>query len=210
MTSENIEAPEPRVVPERVCRLLAGLAAGFYGSLAALVWYAVHSRISGELWWTKFNVAAGLFYGGSVYSMGAGKATMAGAALLVLIYGLAGAVFGVIAPPRAPVLAALAALAYSMLTALAANRWLWQVLDPFAPAYFPPPVVVAGHLLYSLVLGRFPFFYRSLAAELRPPPKATETPAAPQAPPAPEPPAEPREDNPRGQAEPIPPQPNDP
>jgi len=210
MTSENTEAAEPRILPGRVCRLLAGLEAGFFGSLMAMVWYAIHSRMSGELWWTKFNVAAGLFYGGSVYVMGLGKATLAGVALLVLMYCIAGVLFGAIAPVRAPVLAVLAALAYSTLTALAANRWLWPALDPFAPAYFPPPVVLAGHLLYSLVLGRFPFFYRSLVEELGQPPKPPDPPAGPESPAAPEPSAEPPEDNPPGQTEPVPPQPEGP
>ncbi len=148
----------------RGCRFLAGLDVGFAGSVAVLVWLVIHSRLAGEWWWAKFNVAGGLFYGSGVYSMGPGRATLAGGALLILLYTLAGVIFGQIAPSSGHLRNALLAMLFAVAGTFAADRWLWPRLDPFAPAFFPFPVVLAGHLLFALALTRFPSRFRSLAA----------------------------------------------
>ena len=183
MDPERAKASKLSPVPsEWLCRWLAGSQAGFLGSLAALLWYCLHSAMSGELWWTKLNVAAGLFYGHQVYSMGFGRATLAGASLLIVLYGLAGALFGLAAPARAAFSNVLAAAAYSTVLALAANRWLWSALDSFAPSFFPPLAVFIAHLLYALVLSLFPRFLSSLQQqEIQPPARSLETPGGEQA-----------------------------
>lgn len=162
MSLDPFEPAGTPVLSERWRRALAGCQAGFLGGLLTVAWYCVHSRMAGEYWWTKLNVAAGLFHGTSVYTMGPGRATWAGAALLLVAYGALGVLFGFIAPTGGAARAALLAIVYSTLLGIAADKWFWRIFDPFAPAYFPFAVVLAGHLLYSLVLGAFPIFFRAL------------------------------------------------
>jgi hypothetical protein len=155
-------APETGFSP-RGCRFLAGLDVGFAGGLAVLLWLVIHSRLAGEWWWSKLNVAGGLFYGADVYSMGPGRATLAGGALLILVYAIAGQVFAQIAPVSGHARNALLALFFASFFNFAANRWVLPRLDPFAPAFFPFQVMLAGNLLFALALTRFPGRFRSLA-----------------------------------------------
>jgi hypothetical protein len=163
MLPSRDESAQPFGLSVRTCRLLAGLEVGFAGGLAVLAWLCVHSVMSGELWWAKLNVASGLFYGAGVYSMGLGRATLAGASLLILLYTFAAVIFAQIVPVTGYARNALFALAFSAAMNLAGERWVWPRLDPFAPAYFPFQVMLAGHLLFALALGRFTGRFSSLA-----------------------------------------------
>jgi hypothetical protein len=142
---------------------MAGFDAGFAGGVAVIAWFVIHSRMSGELWWSKLNVAGGLFYGGNVYSMGLGRATLAGASLLLIVYALAAAVFAQLAPVKGYARNALFALLYSAVVQVAFDRFFWPRLEAFAPSFFAFQVTLAGHLLYALSLTRFPGRFRSLA-----------------------------------------------
>lgn len=157
------ESAQPRGLSVRACRLLAGLDVGFAGGLAVIAWLCLHSLMSGELWWAKLNVSAGPFFGSAVYSMGFGRATLAGASLLLLLYATVSALFAQLVPLLGYARNSLLALAYAALLNLAADRWLWPRLDPFATAYFPFQAMLAGHLLFALALGRFTSRFCSLA-----------------------------------------------
>lgn len=164
MTSPQ-DGPVPvKGVSMRLCRLMAGLDVGVAGGMAVLLWFAIHSRMSGEFWWSKLNVAGALFYGANVYSMGLGKATLAGTSLLLVVYAGASAAFSQFAPATGYARNALLAVLYATALHLAANRFFWPRLDPFAPSFFAVPVTLAGNLLYALSLTRFPGRFRALAA----------------------------------------------
>lgn len=163
MSTPQEGSPGAEGISVRICRLLAGLDIGFAGGVAVIVWFVIHSRMSGELWWSKLNVAGGLFYGGKVYSMGLGRATLAGASLLLVIYALAAAVFAQLAPVKGYARNALLALLYSAGVQMAFDRFLWPRMESFAPSFFAFQVTLAGHLLYALSLTRFPGRFRALA-----------------------------------------------
>ncbi|HEY3441336.1 MAG TPA: hypothetical protein VGK29_11310 [Paludibaculum sp.] len=146
-------------------RLLAGLDTGVVAGLPALAWLLFHSWLRGEQWWAKLNVAGALFFGESVYSMGLSRASLAGGALLVVGYGLLGAVFGLIARPRGIarnlILGFLLAIAWQ----LACQKYLLRLVNPFAPAYFPPLSTLPAQLMFGLGLARFSGRFQSLAAD---------------------------------------------
>lgn len=163
ISSPHEGSPGAQGLSVRICRLMAGLDAGFAGGIAVIAWFVIHSRMSGELWWSKLNVAGGLFYGGNVYSMGLGRATLAGASLLLIVYALAAAIFAQFAPVKGYARNTLFALLYSAAVQLTFDRFFWPRLETFAPSFFAFQVTLAGHLLYALSLTRFPGRFRALA-----------------------------------------------
>lgn len=148
-----------------LCRLWAGLDCGVWAAVLFNAWLALHSIARGEFWWSKFNVAASVFFGDAVFRMGLGRATLAGLALLLIVYACLGMLFGLAASTRGflrnLILAVLFALAWHLL----AHRFFWRALSPFGPSYFPPYAVLVGHLFYALLLTRFARRFRALARE---------------------------------------------
>jgi len=143
-------------------RLLAGVDSGAGAALAAVAWFAVHSRLTGEPWWAKYNVAAATFYGVNVFTMGRGRATAAGAALLFAAYTLLGVAFAFLAAGRGPVRSFLRACLWMACWHVAAGRYVWPWLDPSAPHYFPWHATVPAHLAGAILLARFPARLRRL------------------------------------------------
>ena len=137
-------------------RLLAGVDSGAGAALAAVAWFAVHSRLTGEPWWAKYNLAAATFYGVDVFTMGRGRATAAGAALLFAAYTLLGVAFAFLAAGRGPVRSFLRACLWMACWHVAAGRYVWPWLDPSAPHYFPWHATVPAHLAGAILLARFP------------------------------------------------------
>ena len=110
---------------------------GVGGGVLILAWFTLRSVARKEYWWSRFNVAGGLFYGPDVYSSGLSRCTLSGAALLLLFYCLAGVVFGALAQraSRLPILLR-AALFVALLHAFA-FYCLWPAMGAFAASWFP-------------------------------------------------------------------------
>ena len=161
--------PSPGLWSSQRCRWLAGLDAGVCGALWVLFWLALHGRLSGSLWWSKFNVAASPFFGDRVFSAGLGRVTLAGAALLFVVYSILGAVLGRLtpAPPRWP-RSLFVGLTGALLFHLLAQRWGWSLLNPFAPTWFTPQATLPAHLLFGLAMVRLGRRYLALMTAFGP------------------------------------------
>jgi hypothetical protein len=196
-----------------VCRAAAGLDAGLLGAIALLAWLAAGSHLGGNLWFSRFNLAAAPFFGDLVFASGPGWHTVVGAAHLLLIYSLLGAAYGLLPASREGWLNLMTALGYAGLIHLCADAWLWKRLHPFAHPYFAPLAVAPGHLIYGLFLWRFPARLRRLTLLLGGPDAIAEI-APPRIPPEtvqPDPPAslpaEPIDPTPDGAGPPFGPRP---
>ena len=145
------------------CRWLAGLDAGVGGAVLALAWLAFYSRLTGDLWWSRFNVAAAPLFGNRVFSSGLGFATLTGASLLLIGFSLFGAVLGRLtpAPPRWYRSLGVSLLG-TLVVYLVAQRWLWPAIHPFARSYFTPPVTLPAHILFGLSMVRLGRRYLAL------------------------------------------------
>jgi len=144
-----------RGLPPAACRWLAGVDRGLMAAALALSWFALHGWLRGEFWWSKFNVAGALFYGPAVYSMGCGRATVAGMALLIVLYTLFGVTFTLVARRRGVggnlIRGVVWALGWHVLTQFG----LWRLFDPFGPAYFVVTATLPAHLLAGLSLAMY-------------------------------------------------------
>lgn len=147
-------------------RALAALSTGLGGATGVMAWFGVHSWLRGEYWWAKFNVAAAPFYGQAVYGMGLGRATLAGFALLFLVYAAVGAGFAVVGRPAGWGRNFLLAAGWAGLWHVAAQAMVWRSLDVFGPSYFPLLAVAPAHVVLALSLSRYGSLHAKWKAEV--------------------------------------------
>jgi len=170
---------EPRPsLPLLLCRLWAGLACGVLAGVATLVWFALHSLMRGEFWWSKFNVAAGWFYDTEVYHAGLGRVTLCGACVVMLFFCVAGVCYawGWTALFRAR--GFLAVALYVAVVYVFAAHFIWPSFGPFARLWFPWTATMPAHVGLFAMLIRYPELYARLVNEFvdpdRPQPKQPE------------------------------------
>jgi hypothetical protein len=159
---------------------LAGIQAGVVGALILLGYLALDSKWHGRSVWTVPNLLASTFYGEAAYRQGFGSRTSAGLALLLVVYGLLGALFGlVIRDDSARLRITLFGLIYGTAWFFLSFNWLWKFVNPIVPIYSPDRAMLVGHILYGGVLGsRFPRYLRAMSAGDGPEiPQALEAPA---------------------------------
>jgi hypothetical protein len=161
--------------------VVAGIQAGVVGALILMGYLALDSKWHGRSVWTVPNLLASTFYGESAYRQGFGSRTSAGVALLVVIYGLLGALFGlVIRDHSARLRITLFGLIYATAWFFLSFTWLWKFVNPIIPIYSPDRAMLVGHILYGGVLGsRFPAYLRAMSVVESP--AGSEPPAAPEA-----------------------------
>lgn len=186
-TGDNPSGAHSQGFSPGLCRIAAGLDAGFFGALWLLLWFVAGSVLGGGLWFSRLNLAAAPFFGDMVFYSGPGWHTISGAALLLLLYSFLGVLYAFLPASRDGWLNILTALGYAGLVHLCAGAWLWKSIHPFAPPYFAPLAIAPAHLLFGLALWRYPARLRNLAlslgspiavAALAPPPVLASEPAA--------------------------------
>lgn len=147
----------PNRVSPHVLFALAGLETGVLGGLAMCAWFLGSSVLAGRSAWILPNLAASLLYGRAVLRPDFGVPSIAGVALILLLGGMLGMVFGLVVrrhPSRARValLAVLAALVWYYLS----QALFWNRLGVLAGIQVSPAMNLVGHLAYGFVLGRYP------------------------------------------------------
>ena len=143
---------------------LAGIQAGVMGAVVLLGYLALDSAWHRRSVWTVPNLLASTFYGESAYRQGFHVRTSAGVALLVVIYGLLGALFGLVMRDHGSLLRViLLGLIYGTAWFFLSFDWLWQHVNPLVPLYAPDRAMLVGHLLYGAVLGgRFSVYRKDM------------------------------------------------
>ncbi|MFB3828614.1 MAG: hypothetical protein ACE15B_17730 [Bryobacteraceae bacterium] len=149
---------------------LAGFHAGVLGVLVLLAFAGLASAWYRRGFWGPENVIASVFYGDDAVRAGFTFATLSGLALYVIGYGLLGAAYGRLAYRssnhlRVFLVAILAALGWYYLW----WGWLWEHVDPLVPLYTHDRPMFVGHVLYGMMLGRFPRYYERLTQPPNPP-----------------------------------------
>jgi hypothetical protein len=170
---------------ERLCRVLAGADTGAAGAVLVLSWLVFIARMQGGYWWTNWNVAGALFYGERVYGMGFGVASLAGAALLFLLYAALGVAFAMLARPRGFAFNLLAGVTVALVWHQAAAFLFFPRWGPGVMFYLHPAVMLPANVIFGLALVRYGPRFRKIARLLGDPAWAAEYSVAPAAPPLP-------------------------
>jgi hypothetical protein len=162
MRTSSSQVERRQSLPRLVCRLWAGLACGMLAGAVTLVWFVLHSLLRGEFWWSKFNVAAGWFYGTAVYQAGLGRVTLCGASVLVLFYCLAGASYALGWQALFRRRAFLAAAFYAAGVYVFASHFFWPSFGVFARLWFPWTATMPSHFALFAMLVRYPEIHARL------------------------------------------------
>ncbi|MEK7405866.1 MAG: hypothetical protein AAB225_12220 [Acidobacteriota bacterium] len=154
----------PRYLP--FVRLLVGIEAGVLGGLATVGWLLLSSALLHHSAWTVPNLLGSLLDQNAGPRAGFGAATLAGLALQLFSTGVAGLLFSLLAGGirsrrRVMILGVLVGLVWFYFFQAVAFR----KLGALAWVYTPPRLLLAGHVIFGLVLGCYPWL---LAAGVRP------------------------------------------
>jgi hypothetical protein len=154
--------------PPIVVRALAGLETGVLGGAAMLLWFALVSVWQDQFWYAVPNLLAGVFYGDSIFRAGFGFVTLSGIALQLVSGGIAGTLFGIVAPagqtpPRMLLLGLAGGLAWFYF-----NQYLlWRRTNPLVIHYTAETSIMAAHLLFGVFLGRLSWTVQVLDSHFR-------------------------------------------
>ena len=150
-----IQVPAPRGLNI----FLAGLQAGMMAVIVMLGWLGVSAMWQRHTFWTAPNQMATVFRGGAAIVPGFGPYTASGISVYVLLYSLLGALYAVIAPRR---LTALGAMLCGVLLAVGWYSLWFQALGqrvmPLVWMLHAERPMVFGHVLYGVLLARYPAY----------------------------------------------------
>jgi hypothetical protein len=147
---------------------LAGLEAGVAGALFMIVWSMLGSVWTRRSIWMILNLYATTFYGSRVYVNQFTRGSWSGVALMVLICGIGGVLWGVIwRDGRRPFLALFGAVTGLLVYYVLFNLIL-RSTNPLIPLYAPERQMQIGYILWGMALSRSPLYSRRIAEAMSP------------------------------------------
>ncbi len=166
----DISPAENPYRPDILVHAFAGLQAGVVGVVWMFLCFFAGAVWSGGGIWSVPNLFATAFYGEYAYQNEFFRTTWAGIALIVVIYGLIGAVWGCIwRGQRRPLLTFLGVITGIVVYYLSFN-FVWPRVDPLIPLYAPLGQMQLAHILWGAALSKSPIYSNRITAALAPPP----------------------------------------
>jgi hypothetical protein len=140
-------------------RVSAGLQAGTLAGLGMLAWIMTGAWVQGQSFWTIPNLLAYAFHGARMYRPEFVWRTWSGLAFHCLFAALLGIAFALLLPRgyRAAS-AAVFGVIYALALYALAGVWLWDRINAPMQVYARQPFVLAGYVLYGVLLGSVPVF----------------------------------------------------
>jgi hypothetical protein len=155
----------------RVPVALAGLQAGMVAGFWMLAWMGSTSVWQGRSFWTTENLLASIFYGGKAVREGFGSSTLSGLAVYLIVYSALGFLLaGVVRLKLQPVPLVLASIIMSLGWYYLSYHLLWRALSPLIPLLHAARPTVMGHIIYGVVVARFPRYVPQAAPQPAAPP----------------------------------------
>jgi hypothetical protein len=140
-------------------RVSAGLQAGTLAGLAMLAWIMTGAWVQGQSFWTIPNLLAYTFHGARMYRPDFVSRTWSGLAFHFLFAAILGVVFALVLPRALHSgSAAIFGAIFSLALYAVAGVWLWDQINPPMNVYARQPFVLAGYVLYGVLLGSVPLF----------------------------------------------------
>jgi hypothetical protein len=159
----------PHGKPGLLLSAMAGLQAGIVGVAWMFACFLTAAFWNGQSIWSMPNIFSTVFYGENVYADDFSRRTWAGMALIVVLYGLLGAIWGCIWKDRRKsllsIFGALAGLAIYYLF----FDFIWIHANPLIPLYAPARQLQVAHILWGIALARSPGYSRRIERAIAPP-----------------------------------------
>jgi hypothetical protein len=148
----------------------AGLQAGIVGVLWMFLCFFAGAIWTGSGIWSVPNLFSTIFHGEYAYQNEFFKSTWAGIALIVVIYGTIGALWGMLWRTRRPPLFSFAGAIMGMIVYYVFWDFIWPHANPLIADYAPLREIQVGHILWGLALAKSPAYAARIAAALTPAP----------------------------------------
>lgn len=160
--------PPPPYKPGVLVFALAGLQAGIVGVVWMFACFFVGAIWTGSGFWSVPNLFATLFYGEYAYQNEFFRSTWSGLALLCVIYGALGALWGVLWRGRRRPLFAFAGAIMGLVVYYLFFDFIWPHTNPMIADYAPVRALQLGHILWGVALAKSPSYAGRIAASLSP------------------------------------------
>jgi hypothetical protein len=145
---------------------LAGVQAGILGALAMLACVMIGAAWNHRSVWSVPNLLATTFFGSDAYRNQLVRTSWSGVALILVIYGSLGMVWGTIfGDNRKHALAVYGAIA-GLLVYFVFYDFLWRHANPLITLYAPDRQLEVAHLVWGLVLAKSPKYSRRIAESM--------------------------------------------
>ena len=156
----------PRHKSGLLLHALAGLEAGIVGVIWMFGCFVVAAFWEGRGIWAVPNLFSTLFYGDYAYQDQFLRTTWAGLAVIIVLYGIVGAVWGCIwKEERKPLLSFFGALT-GLATYYFFFNFFWVHANPLIPLYAPVRQLQVAHILWGAALARSPGYSKRISATL--------------------------------------------
>jgi predicted membrane-bound mannosyltransferase len=147
---------------------LAGLQAGIVGVSWMFACFVVAAFWGGGGIWSVPNLFSTVFYGENAWQNEFFRTTWAGIALIVVLYGLIGIVWGCfLRDHRRPLLSFYGLLA-GLATYLVFFGYVWAHVNPLIPLYAPVRELLVAHVLFGAALAKSPGYSVRIARAISP------------------------------------------
>ena len=134
---------------------LAGLETGTLACLAMMAWLGVSALWYRRSFWTTENLVASGFWGDMALRNRFTAHTFSGLALLLLLYGAIGVVFGLAVQHRRGAWLIGIGILEGVVAYYLVFGWLLKHWNPLIALYAQDRPILAGHVLYGAMLGYF-------------------------------------------------------
>lgn len=138
--------------------VVAGLATGVFGGVAAVTYLMLDGMMRGDGPWLAANLFAGVLFPSTALAQEFSRATLAGLSLLLISFGAAGAIIGPLLLPflhRRRLFRA-AAVVFAFFWYYATLRLGWSNWNPPLVVFQPFPGLLLSHLVFGVCMGMFP------------------------------------------------------
>jgi len=153
---------------------LGGLQAGVAGTAAMLACLAVGSLWNQRSVWTGPNLFATTFYGPRVYFNHYAGTGWSGVALLVVLYGTLGALWGwAWRGEQKPMLAVYGAVV-GLVVYFILFDFVWKQVNGLVVLYAPNAQLELGHALWGIILAKSPKYSRRIGERIQELPPAAQ------------------------------------
>jgi hypothetical protein len=148
---------------------VAGLHAGIVGVFWMFGCFFLAAIWKGGGIWSVPNLFSTTFYGDDAYQDEFSRATWAGIALILVVYGLIGAAWGCFWKERRKPLMSFYGALTGLVTYYFFFDFVWTHADPLIPLYAPVRQLQVAHILWGAALARSPGYSRQIVMAMMPP-----------------------------------------
>lgn len=161
-----IESALPQRPGVLICAL-GGLQAGVVGVIWMFLCFFVAAFWGGGGTWSVPNLLATYFYGENAFQNEFYRTTWAGIALIVVLYGLIGILWGSFWRERRRPLLSFYGVMLGVGTYFLFFDFVWEHVSPTISLFAPVRPLVVAHMLWGAALAKSPAYATRIAAALR-------------------------------------------